>query len=138
MPTTDAKRALAGSLLPTGGHKGIGLAMMVECLAGALAATADALSPQRNDLASGGAVGRQGGFVWLVKPDAFAGRDLFADYMGQWTGNYLAAGGEAARLPGHRGDALEREGRERGIALPDPIVLELEALGRQLGLPFSG
>jgi len=137
MPTTDAQRALSGSLLPTGGHKGIGLAMMVECLAGALAATADALSPQRNDVASGGAVGRQGGFVWLVKPDAFAGRDLFADYMTQWTGNYLAAGGDDARLPGHRGDALERDGRERGIALPDAILRELDTLGRQLGLPFS-
>lgn len=137
MPTTDAQRALSGSLLPTGGHKGIGLAMMVECLAGALAATADALSPQRNDVASGGAVGRQGGFVWLVKPDAFAGRDLFADYMTQWTGNYLAAGGDGARLPGHRGDALERDGRERGIALPDAILRELDTLGRQLGLPFS-
>ena len=37
-PTVDAQRALQGALLPMGGHKGVGIAMMVECLAGALAA----------------------------------------------------------------------------------------------------
>jgi LDH2 family malate/lactate/ureidoglycolate dehydrogenase len=137
-PTTDAQRALEGSLLPTGGHKGIGIAMMVECLAGAMAATADSLSPARNTVTGAGAVGRQGGFVWLVKPDAFAGKELFADYMAQWTGNYLAAGGADARLPGHRGEALEREGREQGIALPDAVVRELDALGRELGIPLPG
>ncbi|CAN7276763.1 Ldh family oxidoreductase [Cupriavidus necator] len=137
-PTTDAQRALEGSLLPTGGHKGIGIAMMVECLAGAMAATADSLSPARNTVAGAGAVGRQGGFVWLVKPDAFAGKELFADYMAQWTGNYLAAGGADARLPGHRGEALEREGREQGIALPDAVVREVDALGRELGIPLPG
>jgi LDH2 family malate/lactate/ureidoglycolate dehydrogenase len=135
-PTTDAHRALAGSLLPTGGHKGIGIAMMVECLAGALAATADSLSPERNHVGSGGAVGRQGGFVWLVKPQFFADQGPFADYMTHWTNTYLAAGGESARLPGHRGDVLEQEGREHGIALPDAIAQELSALGRQLDIPF--
>lgn len=110
--------------------------MMVECLAGALAATADSLSPERNHVGSGGAVGRQGGFVWLVRPEAFAGQGVFADYMAHWSGNYLAAGGTDARLPGHRGDALEREGREGGITLPDAIGQELAALGRQLAIPF--
>ncbi|WER49514.1 Ldh family oxidoreductase [Cupriavidus sp. WKF15] len=135
-PTTDAQRALAGSLLPTGGHKGIGIAMMVECLAGALAATAGSLDPARNSVGNGGAVGRQGGFVWLVRPEAFAGQALFADYMAQWTGNYLAAGGSEARLPGHRGDQLEREGRAHGIALPEAITRELAGLGRTLSIPF--
>ncbi|WP_432261863.1 Ldh family oxidoreductase [Cupriavidus sp. TMH.W2] len=137
-PTTDAQRALEGSLLPTGGHKGIGIAMMVECLAGAMAATADSLAPARNTVAGSGAVGRQGGFVWLVKPDAFAGKELFAEYMAQWTGNYLAAGGANARLPGHRGDTLEREGRTQGITLPDAVVRALDTLGRELGIPLPG
>ncbi|AQV96745.1 sulfolactate dehydrogenase [Cupriavidus necator] len=137
-PTTDAQRALEGSLLPTGGHKGIGIAMMVECLAGAMAATADSLAPARNTVSGSGAVGRQGGFVWLVKPDAFAGRELFADYMAQWTGNYLAAGGADARLPGHRGETLEREGRAQGINLPDAVVRALDTLGRELGIPLPG
>ncbi|MEO8203942.1 MAG: Ldh family oxidoreductase, partial [Betaproteobacteria bacterium] len=40
-PTTDAKRALDGPLLPAGGHKGIGMAMMIELLAGAFSASAE-------------------------------------------------------------------------------------------------
>ncbi|MDT4825521.1 Delta(1)-pyrroline-2-carboxylate reductase [compost metagenome] len=137
-PTTDAQRALEGSLLPMGGHKGIGIAMMVECLAGAMAATAESMSPARNMVSGAGAVGRQGGFVWLVRPEAFAGQQLFADYMAQWTGNYLAAGGAGARLPGHRGDVLEREGREHGVALPDAVARELDTLGQALGIPLPG
>jgi LDH2 family malate/lactate/ureidoglycolate dehydrogenase len=35
-PTTDPKAALAGFLLPVGGHKGYGLAVMVDLLAGLL------------------------------------------------------------------------------------------------------
>lgn len=135
-PTTDAQRALSGALLPTGGHKGIGIAMMVECLAGAMAATADALAPSRNDVKSGGAVGRQGGFVWMVKPEAFSGQAIFADYMAQWSDTYLTAGGKQARLPGRRGDTLEREGRECGITLSDAIVQELSIVGSQLGVNF--
>lgn len=37
--TTDPKKAMDGGLLPVGGHKGSGLALMVEMLAGALTGT---------------------------------------------------------------------------------------------------
>jgi LDH2 family malate/lactate/ureidoglycolate dehydrogenase len=135
-PTTDAQRALHGALVPMGGHKGIGIAMMVECLAGALAATAESLAAERNEIREGGAAGRQGAFVWLVKPDAFAAQDLFGEYTAQWTATYLRAGGADARLPGARGEALERAGRSRGIELPAAIERELAALGTRLGIPF--
>jgi LDH2 family malate/lactate/ureidoglycolate dehydrogenase len=135
-PTTDAKRALRGALLPMGGHKGIGIAMMVECLAGALAATAESLAPERNEIREGGAAGRQGAFVWLVKADAFVAQELFSTYTAQWTAAYVDAGGAEARLPGARGDALERDGRSRGIELPAAIERELGALGARLGIPF--
>ena len=36
-PTTDAKAALEGAVLPLGGHKGFGLAMAIDILAGVLA-----------------------------------------------------------------------------------------------------
>jgi LDH2 family malate/lactate/ureidoglycolate dehydrogenase len=135
-PTTDAKRALDGALLPMGGHKGIGIAMLVECLAGALAATADSFDPERNEIREGGAAGRQSAFLWLVKPDAFAGEGLFGAYMSHWIATYRDAGGEVARLPGARGDVLEREGRTCGIELPAAIERELRMLGTRLGIPF--
>jgi LDH2 family malate/lactate/ureidoglycolate dehydrogenase len=135
-PTTDAERALRGALLPAGNHKGIGIAMMVECLAGALAANAASLDPERNVVREGGAVGRQGAFIWLVKPDAFSEAGHFAEYMAQWTGAYCAAGGDEARLPGERAAALERRARTDGIALPAEIQQELTDLGARLGVPF--
>lgn len=135
-PTTDAERALRGALLPMGNHKGVGIAMMVECLAGALAASAASLDPERNVVREGGAVGRQGAFVWLVNPDAFAESGHFADYMAQWTGGYLAAGGDEARLPGQRAAALERTARAEGIVLSAGIEQELTGLGVRLGVPF--
>ena len=48
-PTTDMARALRGMLLPVGGHKGIGIAMMVECLAGAMAALERTGAAKRTD-----------------------------------------------------------------------------------------
>jgi len=78
----------------------------------------------------------QGAFLWLVKPDSFGGQQAFDDYMRKWTQIYLAAGGDDARLPGNRGDAMERAGREQGIALPPAIMQELQALGERLRIRF--
>lgn len=135
-PSTDAKRALKGALLPMGGHKGIGISMMVECLAGAMAATAASLEPGHNVRPEFGATGRQGGFFWLVRPGAFVEQGLFNAYMAQWTGAYLEAGGDKARLPGSRSARLEREGRESGIEIAGGIIEELSALGERLGIAF--
>lgn len=135
-PTTDSRRALKGALLPAGGHKGIGVAMLVECLAGAMAATAASLEPRHNALPESGAVGRQGAFFWLVRPGAFLERELFGAYMNSWTREYLQAGAGKARLPGSRGARLEKEGRERGIEIGTGIRKELTRLGEQLAVPF--
>lgn len=133
-PTTVAQDALNGALLPMGEHKGIGIAMMVECLAGALTATAASFTPERDNIKNSGAVGRQGGFLWMVKPEAFAEREIFGAYMDEWSQAYLHAAGDKARLPGIRGDALERDGRECGITLPPAIEQELSALGERFGV----
>ena len=137
-PTTDAKRALKGALLPMGGHKGMGIAMMVECLAVAMAATAASLDPSRNTVPESGAMGRQGVFFWMVKPGAFGDPDLFAAYMSAWTRTYLDAGAGKGKLPGSRGARLEQEGRAHGIELPGAIAKELIALGERLRVPFQG
>lgn len=135
-PTTDAQRALAGALRPMGGHKGIGIAMMVECLAGAMAATADALAGSPARVPEKGAVGRQGAFLWLVRPAALDDGATFERAMLGWTRTYVDAGSPHARLPGSRGDRLEARGRADGIGLSAAIVAELDALGRRVGVPF--
>ena len=137
VPTTDAKRALAGPLLPTGGAKGVGMAMMVELLAGAFTASAESVKRPPTSMQSGGAGGREGAFFWLVNPAAFDSREVFDAYMAQWTGVYLDAGGEAARLPGWRGAELERETARIGLDVAPAIVKELQGVGERLGVAFS-
>ncbi|MBL8383226.1 MAG: Ldh family oxidoreductase [Burkholderiales bacterium] len=132
-PTTDAREAADGMLLPAGGHKGVGIAMMVECLAGAFTATADSLERFVARVPAAGAVGRQGAFFWFLDPGGFAGRAVFDAYTARWTGIYEGAGG---RLPGTRGARLERAGRADGLALAPDIERELRALGERLGIPF--
>jgi LDH2 family malate/lactate/ureidoglycolate dehydrogenase len=110
--------------------------MMVECLAGALGASVDAGLPGRDRLPESGAVGRQGGFLWLVRPAAFGEAAAFESAMTAWTDGYLDAGTPDARLPGARGAALEARGRVEGLTLPAAIVAELSSLGGRLGLPF--
>jgi LDH2 family malate/lactate/ureidoglycolate dehydrogenase len=136
-PTTDAQRALAGPLLPAGGHKGVGLAMMIELLAGAFGASAESMSRPPTSMQSGGASGRESAFFWFVDPGAFASREVFDAYMAQWTGTYLEAGGEAGRLPGHRGAELERALLVQGLDVPPAIEQELRVLGDRLGVPFQ-
>lgn len=138
LPTTDASRALKGALLPMGGHKGIGIAMMVECLAGALGASAASLHPSRNVLPASGAVGRQGAFFWFVRPQAFTEADLFAQYMASWTRTYVQAGAGKGKLPGSRGARLEKEGRADGIDVGAAIAKELTRVGTQLAVPLDG
>jgi LDH2 family malate/lactate/ureidoglycolate dehydrogenase len=113
--------------------------MMVECLAGALAATAASLAPEANVIPKSGAMAAQGAFLWMVKPGAFVEGDLFAATMTQWTGRYQTSGGEAAHLPGRRGAQLEARAREQGIPLPASLLQDLQALaGRcSIALPTA-
>ena len=135
-PTTDTRRALDGALLPMGGHKGMGIAMMVECLAGAIAASAESLEPGGDRFETSGAAGRQAAFLWLVKPESFVAPELFDRSMAKWINTYCEAGGDAAHLPGIRGAALEALGRGEGMALGAAIESELSALGERFAVPF--
>lgn len=133
-PTTDSRAAADGMLLPMGGHKGIGVAMLVEILAGAFAATADSVAQLSEHLPAAGAVGRQSAFFWFMRPGMLGGPAAFDAHMARWIEYYEASGG---RMPGTRGAALEAEARARGIVVPADIERELATVGAKLGLPFE-
>jgi LDH2 family malate/lactate/ureidoglycolate dehydrogenase len=141
-PTTDPGLALEGALLPVGGHKGMGIAMLIELLAGAFSATEASVSRPPAVLRGGGGVGREGAFFLLLDPAAFAAPEVFAAYMTQWTQHYVASSAPrtseaaGARLPGRRGAGLERAALTDGLAVSPAIVQELQALGARLGTAF--
>ncbi|OWT65883.1 Ldh family oxidoreductase [Candidimonas nitroreducens] len=137
-PTTEAAAALGGALLPSAGHKGMGIAMLVECLSAGLLASERSIAALRSEtgVAIQGAVGRQGAFMLLINQRVLS-RGYFDAYMSQWAGQYRRKGGVDARLPGARGAELEREVRRRGsLDISEDLYRELCGLAAQFGLNF--
>jgi (2R)-3-sulfolactate dehydrogenase (NADP+) len=125
-PTTDAKAALKGTLLPVGGAKGSALALMVEVLAVAL--TGANLSAQATSFFDGeGAAPAVGQFLIAIDPAAFGGRDAFLDRFAALA--ELIEGDAGARLPGSRRLAL-RQAASVGISCDAALLAEVEALAR--------
>jgi LDH2 family malate/lactate/ureidoglycolate dehydrogenase len=139
--TTDPDVLFAeprGTLLPLGGldagHKGYGLALLIEAM------TAGLTGMGRADPAEGwGATV----FVQVLDPAAFGGAAAFARQMDWLAGACHDAtprpGVTRVRLPGENGLARYREQRDRGVALFPTILPALAPWAAKLGvaLPAS-
>jgi len=112
-PTTDARAALGGMLLPFGGAKGAALALMVELLAASLTGSNHAYEASSFLDAEGGPP-RTGQCMLLVAPQAF-GAD-FAGRAAALLGHVL--GQPSTRLPGARRFELQRRAHREGVTLP--------------------
>jgi len=110
-PTTDAAAALAGTMLPVGGAKGTGLALMVEILASVM--TGAAFSNQASSFfkADGPPPG-VGQFLIAMKPQDVLFGSRLEDLLG------LIENMEGARLPGTRRATAIREAVGNGIDVP--------------------
>ena len=127
-PTTDAAAALRGAMLPMSGHKGMGLAMLVQCLAGSLAgATAQARALKSSP-------GSIGAFLFMANPQLLAGREAFDANVRDWLGVYLKSAGANGRYPGQRQAHTEQERLRTGIPMPLALLDELWAVGRKQGV----
>jgi LDH2 family malate/lactate/ureidoglycolate dehydrogenase len=124
-----------GSILPLGGlssgHKGFGIALLIEALTGGLAGHG------RADPVEGwGATV----FMSLYDPEAFGGAANFRrqmDHMGEaCRSNPPRPGVDSVRMPGDRGMALKHEQARVGIALHPTIPRVLEECGQRFGLSF--
>lgn len=133
-PTTDPRAALSGAMLPMAGHKGVGLAMMVECLAGSLTGAAPASVTGANP---GSAPARVGAFLMVANPELVAGRAAYESHMADWIGHYRKAAGAEGRYPGERAAAVEAERTAKGIPLSPALVAELSNMGTACGVPFD-
>ncbi len=125
-PTTDAKAALEGSLLPVGEGKGFALAVLVEILAGALAG--DALSP---DLPlpwmPPEQAAKPGLLLLALDPSAFGLG--YANRVAQLIHALEAVGG---RIPGARRTALREKALQEGVVVNEALQAELGKLGLRL------
>ncbi len=135
-PTDDPAKVLTeppGTILPIGGvgygHKGYGLALMIEALTQGL-----------------GGYGRADGepgwgasvFVQLFDPEAFGGSSAFTRQTG-WIAEACretppVPGGEPVRLPGERALARRRAALASGLALHPGIMAALLPQAERLGI----
>lgn len=127
-PTTDAKTALAGTLVPLGGAKGAALAFMVEVLAVALTGANFAFEATSffDDKGPPPGVGQ---LLIAIDPAAFAGSEVFLDRFA-----VLVAAIEqdpGARLPGTRRLSLREAAARSGVAVDAGLLDEVRRLADQ-------
>jgi len=126
-PTTDARAALAGSLLPFGGARGANIALMVELLAAGL--TGSNWSREAPAYNKGSASPRAGLFILTVNPAKASGTggNGFTGRLAAWIEETMTD--EGAYLPGlAKGEALHHA-RHRGFAVDAALWAEIKALG---------
>ncbi|MGB5799325.1 MAG: Ldh family oxidoreductase, partial [Mesorhizobium sp.] len=98
VPTNDAAAALEGALLPIGGYKGFGLALMVDILAAGLTGSHWSFEASSFGDCEGGPP-RTGQFLIALAPETFGGAG-FADRLEVILAAVLET--PAVRLPGER------------------------------------
>jgi len=122
--TTDAKAALAGSMLPAGGVKGAMLALVIELLACALSGAAYGFESD-SFFAMEGKPTRIGQGFLAIDPDALAGRDAYLERVETLIAAMLED--EGVRLPGARRAELARR-NAAGIDVPADLLEQVRAL----------
>ena len=124
-PTTDAKAALNGSMLPMGGTKGAMLALVVELLACALTGAAFGYEADSFFVDEGNRP-RLGQAFLIVDPDALSGRGAYLDRVEALVAEMLDDPG--VRLPGYRRDALAAAAARNGIDIAQGLADDLTRL----------
>ncbi len=123
-PTTDPDAALAGAMLPFGGHKGSAISTMVELLAGVM--IGDLTSPEVLDfLGSTTLAPRHGELILAFSPRAFAkGRP--GDPFARAETLFEAIAGQGARLPSQRRFKARAQSAAEGISLSSTEIAQLD------------
>ena len=135
-PTTDPAEGRKGSLIPIGGPKGSGMAIMVDILSGVLSGAG--YGPHLHDLYEFDAPQGVGHFMGAIDISRFMNLEDFKSAVSAMTaeikGLRKAEGFSDILMPGELELTRAAANRQNGIELPDPVYEELSALGRPYGL----
>lgn len=136
-PLTDSAQSAAGVLLPIGGYKGAGLAMVLGLLAGSLNGAAvgrDVVDFNADD----GTAANTGHFILALDIARFIDPALFTAavvaHLEELRASDRLPGVDSIRLPGDE-RARRRETRARdGVPVPMALGAILDRLGERLGI----
>ncbi len=139
-PTTDPAAAIDGLLMPIGGFKGTGLAMIMGVLSSMLSGAA--YGTELGDMESGPRPGQDGHFVAAIRVDAFEDLDVFTSRVDsairQIHDCRPAAGVERIYAPGELEFLRQEEYRARGIPLNDVTLTDLGRVASGIGVEVAG
>lgn len=124
-PTTDAKKALAGSMLPAGGVKGAMLALTIELLACALSGAAFGFESD-SFFSDEGKPTRIGQGMLAIDPAALAGREVYLERVETLIDAMMED--PEVRLPGERRRKLREKAEREGVSVPDELLARIQAL----------
>jgi L-2-hydroxycarboxylate dehydrogenase (NAD+) len=136
-PLTDPKRADEGFLLPIGGHKGYGLALIIGLLAGTLngAAMGKDVIDFNSDFKN---VGDTGQAILAIDPTAFGPLDEFKAAVDVIVRDLRASermpGVERIWMPGEQSHEKRVAYRAGGIPLPVQLKASLDKTAAELGI----
>ena len=118
-PTTDPAIALKGSMAPSGGYKGVGVALMVEIMAAAMSGATLGINASPFSGTKGGPP-RTGQFFLAIAPETTSG-GLFAERLSTLVEELRDQPG--VRVPGDGRRAARRRAERKGVAV-NPATLE--------------
>ncbi|MDQ7801074.1 MAG: Ldh family oxidoreductase [Armatimonadota bacterium] len=133
-PTDDPQQALAGTLLPVGGYKGYGMALVVDVLTGVLCGGSFGrdVSPLR-----GSRYGASHAFFAVDVRHLRGPSEFFTDVerlVHMVKGTALAPGYTEVLLPGEREARCTAEQTD-AVELPEEVVAQVRRVAALLGLP---
>ncbi|MDR3592022.1 MAG: Ldh family oxidoreductase [Negativicutes bacterium] len=120
-PTTDAKEALEGILLPAAGPKGYGLSLVIDIMAGIMTGSnfGQNITSLYGDLEHTQDIGH---FALIINIDDFLPLDDYLAKMqrsrDELTGSKLAKGFSRIFLPGEIEANLAKQRKEQGVVIP--------------------
>lgn len=136
-PVTDPKKAGEGTLLPIGGHKGSGLAMIIGLLSGPLNRAAFGRDVQDFGGDRGGET-NTGQFIIALDVKRFLPLDAFQAeidrHVRDLRGSARLPGVDAIRVPGGERLRKRSERGENGVALSAALLKQLDDVAGRLNI----
>ncbi|MDB5872225.1 MAG: yjmC [Ramlibacter sp.] len=137
-PLTDPKHAEEGFLMPIGGYKGYGLALVVGILAGTLNGAAmgsETIDFNKDDVS----VTNTGQAIVVIDPDAFGDIDEFKARVDKLIRELRASermpGVDRIWLPGEQSHAKRIANERDGLAMSPALLAQLDTVAKDLGIP---
>ena len=140
-PTTDPQVALKGSIVPIGEHKGYGLTMLIEILAGLLGG-APYFGVERDEVGQHTRDKGIGHFFMAIDPARFMPLAQFkaaiADMVVRTKASPPMPGVEEILIPGELEEGLRRQRLIEGIPLAASTAAAVDELARGCGTSLQG